>query len=613
MNLSPVEVLRAHGIEPSGGRADCPCCGEPGGLVVEPERWRCKACLVRGDAIDLEARLSGLTRDEVEAEFRSDPGEMSGDEHNVDRAGVAQSAEPAPLGAPSGEGDEGSSPSAGAGPPDDEPPHPAEQELERTPTPPFDLEAEESTLGAALWSPATAEEVAALVKAEDFYKPAHETIWRAIEAVRASGRQADAVTVKAELQQAGKLASVGGPSYIFTLLQSVPTHASGPEYAAIVADRARRRNLIDIGRGLVSDALAGSTDTSTFVSRTQDRLSSLSTGRASGFTLEAFDWVNEDVPPIEYLVDPYIPRGARILVTGPSESGKSIWALWIAAKLSREGHRVAYFSQENPRVEDKRRLERLAPDPKMLTFFHDQGLDIADRAHVSELLRACEGYDLVVLDTFTATWTGDENDNAEVKDLIERGAVKQLARAGTAVMILDHTGNPQAFIKRTGATASRGASSKGQSVDIGHVFTNKDPGFLITNWKARLGGRHAEPKQFQVVDTEGGGLDIIEVERASSEKQNECADAIVDILGVEGSMSERQLRARISHFGRNVQRAAFAQLRAEEPPRVMVEKGPGTDAKGRPAKKLNLWRTAEGSLLAQAFGSDLEEIEEEEE
>ncbi len=62
---TPLEVLRRHGIPTRGKLAICPFHGDrnPSLSVFQGQdgkwRWMCFGCEAKGDALDLEARLSG--------------------------------------------------------------------------------------------------------------------------------------------------------------------------------------------------------------------------------------------------------------------------------------------------------------------------------------------------------------------------------------------------------------------------------------------------------------------------------------------------------------------------------------------------------------------------
>ncbi|PRX99652.1 DUF3987 domain-containing protein [Allonocardiopsis opalescens] len=116
---------------------------------------------------------------------------------------------------------------------------------------PHDFAAEQAVLGAMLLSADAITEVRALLDASAFYRPAHQIVFAVIADIAAGGEPADAVTLVAELARRGDLARVGGGPYVHTLLASVPTAANAGYYARIVAEHARRREVIAAGTRLV--------------------------------------------------------------------------------------------------------------------------------------------------------------------------------------------------------------------------------------------------------------------------------------------------------------------------------------------------------------------------
>ncbi len=118
-------------------------------------------------------------------------------------------------------------------------------------TPPQDLAAEQSVLGGMLLSKDAIADVIEVLRGNDFYRPAHETVYEAILDLYGRGEPADAVTVAAELTKRGELGQIGGPAYLHTLLSSVPTAANAGYYARIVRERAVLRRLVTAGTRIV--------------------------------------------------------------------------------------------------------------------------------------------------------------------------------------------------------------------------------------------------------------------------------------------------------------------------------------------------------------------------
>src|SRR3954466_1873503 len=91
--------------------------------------------------------------------------------------------------------------------------------------PPHDLEAEMSVLGAILISDRT---LYALVieeglKAEDFYRDRHGTIYESMLALYHENEPIDVVTVSDHLKQRGRLEDIGGRSSVDALAAAPPS------------------------------------------------------------------------------------------------------------------------------------------------------------------------------------------------------------------------------------------------------------------------------------------------------------------------------------------------------------------------------------------------------
>lgn len=121
-------------------------------------------------------------------------------------------------------------------------------ETDRTPK---DIDAEQSVIGALLLAARALPEVLAQVKADDFYQPAHESIFRAVLSLDAEGLPTDPRLVADRMAKEGTLTPAGGRLYLHTCLQAVPSAANASYYARIVRERAVRRRLIQAGQRIV--------------------------------------------------------------------------------------------------------------------------------------------------------------------------------------------------------------------------------------------------------------------------------------------------------------------------------------------------------------------------
>jgi replicative DNA helicase len=117
--------------------------------------------------------------------------------------------------------------------------------------PPQDLTAEQSVLGGILLSKDAIADVVEVLRPEDFYRPAHQTIYECVLDLYGRGEPADPVTASAELERRGELTRVGGAPYLHTLIATVPTAANAAYYAEIVAEKAVLRRLVEAGTRIV--------------------------------------------------------------------------------------------------------------------------------------------------------------------------------------------------------------------------------------------------------------------------------------------------------------------------------------------------------------------------
>ncbi|WP_405089058.1 replicative DNA helicase [Microbispora sp. NBC_01389] len=100
-------------------------------------------------------------------------------------------------------------------------------------------------------------DVIEVLRADDFYRPAHQIVFDVITDLYGRGEPADSVTVFDELQKRGEVARVGGGAYLHTLTAIVPTAANAGYYAKIVREQAVLRRLIEAGTRIVSYGFGG--------------------------------------------------------------------------------------------------------------------------------------------------------------------------------------------------------------------------------------------------------------------------------------------------------------------------------------------------------------------
>ena len=111
--------------------------------------------------------------------------------------------------------------------------------------PPQNVEAEQSVLGSLLIDRDAIIRIAPFLRPEDFYRESHAQIYQAILDLFERREPADFVTLCDALERRNQLEGVGGPAYITSLINAVPTSIHVEHYAHIVELAALRRRLID--------------------------------------------------------------------------------------------------------------------------------------------------------------------------------------------------------------------------------------------------------------------------------------------------------------------------------------------------------------------------------
>jgi len=141
--------------------------------------------------------------------------------------------------------------------------------------PPCSLEAERAVLGSLLLLPETCDEVALLVRPEDFYDDAHARIFRHILALHNEGRQVDPTLLVQQLKDAGEYEAVGGAGYLLELGQAVSTAAHAEYYAQIVRDKGLLRALIRVSTDILKESYDPTSDARGMLSRAEEQVFSI--------------------------------------------------------------------------------------------------------------------------------------------------------------------------------------------------------------------------------------------------------------------------------------------------------------------------------------------------
>src|SRR5258707_8286092 len=120
---------------------------------------------------------------------------------------------------------------------------------------PQNVEAEQGILGSIIIDPEAIVYVNDFLQPEDFYRNVHRTLYETILDISSRANSpADYITICDALERAGKLEEVGGPGYITSLINQVPTSGNVEFYGHIVERAAILRRLIHAAGQIAANA-----------------------------------------------------------------------------------------------------------------------------------------------------------------------------------------------------------------------------------------------------------------------------------------------------------------------------------------------------------------------
>jgi replicative DNA helicase len=233
--------------------------------------------------------------------------------------------------------------------------------------PPHNDEAEQAALGAVLLDNDTIDTALEYIKPDDFYSNANRRVFKAILNLYNQGQQrADIITVVAELRQMGELDAAGGPAYVASLTNVVPSSANIAHYAKLVQDCSLRRALLRLSAEMNTRSFDESVEARMILEETQQWIFELGENRQAFSFRNTRELMAETIEMIEKLYrsrEAYtgIPSGfddldtmtsgfqnSELVIIGARPSmGKTALALTMASHISIEKKiPAAFFSLE---------------------------------------------------------------------------------------------------------------------------------------------------------------------------------------------------------------------------------------------------------------------------
>ncbi|USG65775.1 replicative DNA helicase [Brevibacillus ruminantium] len=232
--------------------------------------------------------------------------------------------------------------------------------------PPQNNEAEQSVLGAVFLSKEALITAIEILRPEDFYKTAHQRIFKTMQDLYDKGEPVDLVTVTAELQDHKLLDEVGGVPYLTEIASSVPTAANIEYYAKIVEEKSLLRRLILTATKIANDGYSREDEVGEIIADAEKYILEIAQNRNSGGFTSIRDVLLETYERIEFLsqrrgdvtgipsgypdldkMTAGFQRSDLIILAARPSVGKTAFALNVAQNVAaRAGETVAIFSLE---------------------------------------------------------------------------------------------------------------------------------------------------------------------------------------------------------------------------------------------------------------------------
>jgi replicative DNA helicase len=165
--------------------------------------------------------------------------------------------------------------------------------------PPRSLEAERAVLGSIFLLPEVCDDVALLLRPEQFYDEANQQVYTHMLALHDQGRKVDHMLLIERLKAAGQYEQVGGAAYIAELAQAVPTAAHAQYYAEIVRDKAIVRSLIHAGTDILRDAYDPAAEARQMLSRAEERVFAILEKKDSGHVTSISDVLQQSMTRLD--------------------------------------------------------------------------------------------------------------------------------------------------------------------------------------------------------------------------------------------------------------------------------------------------------------------------
>ena len=230
--------------------------------------------------------------------------------------------------------------------------------------PPTDIDAEKAVLGSMLKSQDARADVAAILRADDFYLKEHQEIYSTMLDMERRGTGIDITTVYSALKQKKTADMVGGITYLSRLMDEAIVPSNARYYAETVSDKSKMRQLIAAAEAIRDSAYSAELPPEDILDSAEQRILEIAHKSQRSSYVEVKDVIVENIRILQDKEknggDIGIPTGFRavdeilggfqktdlIILAARPGVGKTAWALNVAEHAASIGKKVMVFSLE---------------------------------------------------------------------------------------------------------------------------------------------------------------------------------------------------------------------------------------------------------------------------
>ena len=282
--------------------------------------------------------------------------------------------------------------------------------------------AEKSLLGAVMLKPSILGWLEVTERA--FHEAPNLAIWRAMQAIHASGEAIDEVTLEVELERSGKLGAIGGLAYLSRVAMTVPTSANAESYAKTLERYRITREVLQAVADVptVSDGIMGEELLDSVLSRLS-AITRIQANEKTAVSSTLPDLVRRMIDDVDAIAKgdlgsslcptgipsldariTGIPLGTVTAIGGRPGGGKSSSLLNFAENAARLGKVAVIFTTEDPRDRWGERLLAKHGNLRVDRLYarHLGAIDLNKAAQASDDLKALSNLHVVHAHGMTA-------------------------------------------------------------------------------------------------------------------------------------------------------------------------------------------------------------------